>query len=1435
MSVTFEPTVAAEADELVPVGRVATAIHLSERVHPHPFRGCRVLLMRMRNDIAFHQAADAFTRVVRTQAALRHRAETAANGEVVFRPMPEVDWPRLARTAILATTHEVERNPTPAEIMRIIENHRGLPGAAPIQAIWLDAADGGGFLVCALHETLADASARALLPRLIEAALLERMPPAPSPFAELMAAAAEGDLRPSDFPEPIAEDALHQDGVGEPRQRAEMLEVPLDESIWQRMKSLAARESLNPSIIAGTAFALLIERVAGGPVPLWRALQRRRSPSDFATIGNAMALCHFSVPVAAASSFLAAARATMNRYFEAIAFNCSDIPEHDAPSIYFEWEDDSGRLRALHPELSLGNAVLWSRCLPESAPSWDLKLTVRPPDGGTPGALQLTGDRARFQLPRLRSLLSAYASLLETIIVEPKAAPADMPLALKFDRALAWPASPNSAPSALDELPTDIAGLFAAIARRHADSPAIIWQGGQMSFAEVSAAVHDLAALLRRRGAEAGDIIAFRLTTDDVPSDRVLFLVAQIAAFQLGCALLPLGQQLPAAQARDQIARLGARFLIAAAPDIDCAPEWALDGSQDAPAPGFPGAILRALNNPAPRLTKGDNQTALLLTSSGTTGKPKTIRLSQAMLLRLFQSVCEADAVPPAPGLIGQNIGFDAILSDVWLPWIYGCHIVILGTERRTPTALAEARALGAKLLSLTPTSAAAALKDDKSCFDGFEMLVLMGEPLPLALARRLEQATPALKVLNAYGPTENGVWSTMWAAATAGERSIPIGRATPGYRVVIADPDLRPLPAHWPGEILIASAAPALGYHDAEMTASRFVELPGELPGPFFRSGDFGWIDETGRVEFIGRRDRQVKMNGVRIEIDGIEHCIAGVEGVADVGVLVEGPLPDHMRIFAAVEPKPGADPTELRTRILTHCRAWLPRAAIPSELVFIDAMPRSASGKKSHSALRAMLREMEMRAPGPDGTARTSPEPNSIEAQIASMWTELLQHNNVSGGEINIEDDVFAMGATSLDALRMAERIERRFGIRFPDHQIFIRRTIKDQSELVRNADARPGIPGGASSAPGEIEFHLVRAASGASRGIILGMPGIMGDIAHLGAFAASMLLDYDFWGCTCGLGGRAMTEETKWLDFSQAVAARLLADGMQPRAFIGFSWGGFLSWLIDRLLVAAGGGVTPIINLDGDPMHLQWAGAPELIKPHLPVDDAERPARKLLLYRGNIGGIIMPIPLEAEWARAGVRLEAVVCRTARHLDFFKPELFPTQSAAISAFIETGAVSPVLSAGSVDVDTFGGALFRLLEQNGPPAVAAVRELVEMLPPGQVDPDIVRTALVFLALAAGDHGFALGLANRLILEDPAYRDAVYAKVAILAQLDRNAEAEEIASAWLREHPSDATMAKRAGYKSSRRADLADAKYLFSGGTDNALDVAAGFCGPSPA
>ena len=1002
---------------------------------------------------------------------------------------------------------------------------------------------------------------------------------------------------------------------------------------------------------------------------------------------------------------------------------------------------------------------------------------------------------------------------------------ADPGIPLQRDRAAVWAEHSAAEPSALQDDPADLPALFDAVAARWPDAKALVCRTGEATFRELDRSSRALAAMLQAHGAAHGEIVAFRMTAGAPARHRILFLATQIAAYRLGCALLPLGQQHPPAQTRAQIEALGARFVIDATAALDGLPGWAA-GAHRERITDFGDAVLTVRRHvgAGPELPAG---TTVVLTTSGTTGTPKAICLSDAMLLGFLHGIAATGTVPGLPWLMGANIGFDMAIADVWLPWLHGQPVVVLETERRTPSALAEAYRLGARVVSLSPTVAAAALREDAACFAGFHTLVLIGETFPRSLARRLAQTAPELAVINGYGPAETAILATVCRVAAAEDGPVPLGRALPGYRVVVACPDtLAPLPHQSPGELLIASAAPALGYVDREMSAKRFVELPGEMPGAFMRTGDIGWVDERGEVQLAGRNDRQVKMAGVRIELDGIEHVIDRVPGVEQVGA-VAVKMQDALRVIAVVQPSPAAtDRVALRTAILAHCRDWLPRAAIPAKVVFIDAMPTGGSGKKSHRALVAMLEEDSEPANAADD--RALPEPGTLEATIGSMWAELLRGNGVDAGPIHLSDDVFCLGASSLDTILMAERIERAFAIRIADDELFLRTTIADQAALIRAAMTECAAEPIPDHTHRTIRNHVIRTArrAGQARGTAISPPGIGGGAPYIGIVAANALDDYDILACMIPLAGKPLTDDGLWFETGRAIAGQILSGQLpRPAVLIGFSIAGWMGWFIDRLLVAAGADPTPVINLDGGALHLSREGWMERIEPLLPALDTAPPAQMLLVHRANPGRFIVSPRLHADWAPAGTRIERLTVRSVVHTDCCRPEAIRAFSESFAAFAsDPGRPCPLEPHASLSGT--GAALFEMLDSPEPPRGSEMRDLLGALPAARIENGI-RIPLLFLAVCTGGAEIALHTARRLSAEDPGFRPAVYAEVAILSELGRQEVAAARVAKWISLQGPDAKMQARAEPRRVAAGSwTAGADLALS--SDAALDFAAG-------
>ncbi|MEU2266138.1 non-ribosomal peptide synthetase [Streptomyces olindensis] len=517
------------------------------------------------------------------------------------------------------------------------------------------------------------------------------------------------------------------------------------------------------------------------------------------------------------------------------------------------------------------------------------------------------------------------------------------------------------------------------------------------------------------------------------PGERVtLFLergadmaVAMLGVLQTGAAFVPLGLGEPAPRL--------ARIL------EDCAPAVAL--VHEATAPRFGYAGIRTLRvdtdgdlgadgarSPAGAVSPDDP--AYVIYTSGSSGTPKGVVVEHRNLTPHLDWL--AGQLPLGPGdrlLQVAPYTFDASLTDYFWPLGAGATVVSLAEgEHLDPLAIATALAeQDITAVRLPPAILPLLLEEPRlRAATRLRYLICGGDRLPSAVARRITELLPGVRVFNRYGPTETAVAVTYHefdAAADTGP-DVPIGRGITGVELNVS-PD---------GELLIGGDGVARGYlGDAVLTAERFVQLPGL--GRVFRSGDRVRTTPAGALEFLGRNDEQVQVNGHRVEIGEVQAALRSHPDVEDCAVL----LPPHDQALAAfvVAAAGSAD------GIHDHLRDRLPGHMVPSTITFVPRLPMTDRGKVDLAALRALHT-----APTAVPAAAAAPEPatDPVRETVAGVWSQLL-----GGIELRDEDDFFERGGHSLLAVQAAGRIRKELGHRIPVRIMFEKPTLGEFTRAV------------------------------------------------------------------------------------------------------------------------------------------------------------------------------------------------------------------------------------------------------------------------------------------------------------------------------------------------------------------------------------------------
>jgi amino acid adenylation domain-containing protein/thioester reductase-like protein len=297
-----------------------------------------------------------------------------------------------------------------------------------------------------------------------------------------------------------------------------------------------------------------------------------------------------------------------------------------------------------------------------------------------------------------------------------------------------------------------------------------------------------------------------------------------------------------------------------------------------------------------------------------------------------------------------------------------------------------------------------------------------------------LKGVTPqSYTVVNEYGPTECTVTATRFTINQADYASIPIGRPLANTQAYVVNPQGQLQPMGVPGELWLGGAQVARGYWNRpELTAEKFIANPftdGDHNARVYRTGDIvRWLPD-GNLEFIGRRDFQIKIRGFRVELGEIDHALIQHPAVHDAIVIArEDPSGGHYLCGYYVSAPP-VEPAEIKAFLGRD----LPGYMIPAFLIPLPALPINAHGKVDRKAL-----------PDPhQGAQRPYLAPrNEIEEQIAGIWREILHPER----SLSLDDDFFALGGNSLKVMALAARLEKAFGVKLALADLFNRPILQD-----------------------------------------------------------------------------------------------------------------------------------------------------------------------------------------------------------------------------------------------------------------------------------------------------------------------------------------------------------------------------------------------------
>ncbi|HKG20408.1 MAG TPA: amino acid adenylation domain-containing protein, partial [Blastocatellia bacterium] len=550
------------------------------------------------------------------------------------------------------------------------------------------------------------------------------------------------------------------------------------------------------------------------------------------------------------------------------------------------------------------------------------------------------------------------------------------------------------------DFPRDLCAhnLFEQQARRTPDAIALEFEGETLSYRALDERANQLARYLSDLGVGPEALVGVCL---DRSFDLVIALLGVLKA---GGAYLPLDSANPGPRLDYMVKDSGVRALVTQTRLLDNfgpldASVICLDSACDEIAP---------LSASRPNNSVQPDNLAYVIYTSGSTGNPKGVMIHHRGLVNYLSWCSSAYGVGEGvESVLHSPVGFDLSITSLHGPLAWGGKVVLV-REGEGLQGLAEAmkRPAPKKLLKLTPAHMEIMARTGAAMMaPGQEAVVVVGgEAL---IAENLKGwVNEQVRLINEYGPTETVVGCCVYEVEQ-GERlrgGVPIGKPIENARMYILDRNQEGVGVGVTGEIYVAGEGVGRGYLGRpEQTAERFLPDPfgADAGARMYRTGDMGRYQEGGRIEYLGRDDRQVKVKGFRVEPGEVEAGLGSVNGVREVAVEVRENERGERELVGYVVAEDGVSEEAVREGL----KRIMPDYMVPAAIVKMGKMPLTHNGKVDRAALPPLVRRpREPRSP--------FETPNTeIEHAIAGIWRQALHVE-----EIGLNDNFFDLGGSSL-----------------------------------------------------------------------------------------------------------------------------------------------------------------------------------------------------------------------------------------------------------------------------------------------------------------------------------------------------------------------------------------------------------------------------------
>lgn len=662
---------------------------------------------------------------------------------------------------------------------------------------------------------------------------------------------------------------------------------------------------------------------------------------------------------------------------------------------------------------------------------FDLTVTAREKADGL--LMTWEYDTALYEKGTVEKIADRFKKLSELICEEHRDSVAASDLMLEGEKDLLIDSIGMIKPYKTEK--RDICTLFEENVEKYPDKLFLINDDGRYSFAEANNKANYIAKELMLLGVKKGDPVA--LLTDH-SCDMV---IAILAIMKCGGYYVPLYTKLPQDRLETMLTDSEAKIIVTQEQYETCIREAVGNNVKQYFIPGDDKVVHT--ENVEHDLTSDDR--AYMMYTSGTTSKPKGIIIHHKGVLRVVKDNGYLDFHDDDVVMTISNYSFDGSVFDIFAAVINGLTLVIPSDEDVTdiPRLSQIIQKYDVKVFFITTALFNALVDTSLEALKNVRKIIFGGEN---ASGVHIERALNALgndRLIHAYGPTESCVFATTYPITGSVEGiKIPIGRAIRNTQLFVLDDDRNLLPTGIIGELYIGGDGLGEGYYkQEEKTKASFIKSDMAIGGYLYKTGDYAAWGEDRQLYFYGRRDKQVKLRGFRIECDEISNIAMSLPSVkiaySDVSVSETGSKTLCMWLVKEGD----REYKEEELRLLLHSK--LPQYMIPAFIIPVDNLPTNKNGKVDMARLP---KPSEVHVKDSFKEAETA-----MEKLLADVWKSVLDN-----GEISVEDDFFQLGGDSIKGIQIISRLKE-YGLKISLKDIFTYQSIRNLAAHVEKASNR------------------------------------------------------------------------------------------------------------------------------------------------------------------------------------------------------------------------------------------------------------------------------------------------------------------------------------------------------------------------------------------